>query len=169
MRFEERRSGVQPGQRKYTNLHRRTLSSRCVSTESKSCSDSKMQRNIQSCTIAFEATKTTSVCEGLDGRFTSFYRPPCNPCQVMTARHICAVNMLRHDCKAYLCRTLCYNVNKLDSQEARPWFSLPGLLVTLSQKGVQPSGVSAKDDIGKRLCSFDGDADRLVYHFFDAT
>ncbi|CAM9095730.1 unnamed protein product, partial [Laminaria digitata] len=37
------------------------------------------------------------------------------------------------------------------------------------QKGVQPSGVSAKDDIGKRLCSFDGDADRLVYHFFDAT
>eukprot|EP00904_Undaria_pinnatifida_P011484 jgi/Undpi1/7466/HiC_scaffold_22.g09939.m1 len=39
----------------------------------------------------------------------------------------------------------------------------------VQKKGVPPSGVSAKDDIGKRLCSFDGDADRLVYHFFDAT
>lgn len=37
------------------------------------------------------------------------------------------------------------------------------------QKGVQPSGVSAEADVGKRLCSFDGDADRLVYHFFDET
>lgn len=39
----------------------------------------------------------------------------------------------------------------------------------ISQKGVPPSGVSATDDAGKRLCSFDGDADRIVYHFFDDT
>jgi len=38
-----------------------------------------------------------------------------------------------------------------------------------SQKGLPPSGVSATADAGKRLCSFDGDADRLVYHFFDDT
>ncbi|CAB1103506.1 unnamed protein product [Ectocarpus sp. CCAP 1310/34] len=37
------------------------------------------------------------------------------------------------------------------------------------KKGVPPSGVSAANDTGKRLCSFDGDADRLVYHFFDDT
>ncbi|CAM9385398.1 unnamed protein product [Scytosiphon promiscuus] len=37
------------------------------------------------------------------------------------------------------------------------------------KKGVPPSGVSATEDKGKRLCSFDGDADRLVYHFFDDT
>ena len=37
------------------------------------------------------------------------------------------------------------------------------------KKGVPPSGVSAVADAGKRLCSFDGDADRLVYHFFDDT
>lgn len=35
------------------------------------------------------------------------------------------------------------------------------------QKVVPPSGFSAETDLGRRLCSFDGDADRLVYHFFD--
>jgi phosphoacetylglucosamine mutase len=32
-----------------------------------------------------------------------------------------------------------------------------------------PAGVSAAGDAGLRLASVDGDADRLVYHFFDAT
>lgn len=48
-----------------------------------------------------------------------------------------------------------------------PSYTYPRLL--FSQKGVAPSGVSAAADAGKRLCSFDGDADRLVYHFFDDT
>ncbi|CAM9771735.1 unnamed protein product [Ascophyllum nodosum] len=37
----------------------------------------------------------------------------------------------------------------------------------VQKKGVPPCGVSKEADIGRRLCSFDGDADRLVYHFFD--
>jgi phosphoacetylglucosamine mutase len=31
-----------------------------------------------------------------------------------------------------------------------------------------PAGVDAAADAGLRLASVDGDADRLVYHFFDA-
>ena len=35
------------------------------------------------------------------------------------------------------------------------------------QKGVKPPcGVSEKDDVGKLLCSFDGDADRIVFHSY---
>ena len=36
------------------------------------------------------------------------------------------------------------------------------------RNGVAPQGVSAAADGGKRIASFDGDADRIVYHFFDA-
>ena len=31
-----------------------------------------------------------------------------------------------------------------------------------------PPQIDPKKDAGKRLASFDGDADRIVYHYFDA-
>ena len=40
----------------------------------------------------------------------------------------------------------------------------------LVQKGrVPPAGVDASTDLGKLICSFDGDADRIVFHSFKST